>query len=198
LLGAIEVFKNYSWNTSKKLLPPHLGGKEFIKLHFKLSKKTCHKIENYHQYHLTSLKLLSLELEDRQMFLWYMGDGMVHGVYIYICINIKEPRKLVCLESLQVDIKQYKPQTHIVFNMTKVIPILPYYTWGNVCTILISFTFLVQFVGMTESNASWHQGQYKPHTQIGFNMTLMCQFWLNMTLYNICIILVSIRLSCSL
>jgi hypothetical protein len=158
LLGAIEVLKNYSWNTSKKLLPPHLGGKEFIKIHLKLSKKTCRKIENYHQYHLTSLKLLSLELEDRQMFLWYMGNGMVHGVCIYLCINIKEPRKLVCLESLQVDIKQYKPQTHIAFNMTKVIPILPYYTWENVCTILISFTFLVHFVGTTESNASWHHG----------------------------------------
>jgi hypothetical protein len=46
--------------------------------------------------------------------------------FVYIYIN--EPRKLVCLESLQVDIKQYKPQTHIAFNMTKVIPILPYYT----------------------------------------------------------------------
>ncbi len=145
LLGAIEVFKNYSWNTSKNLLPPYLGGKKFIKTHLKLSKNNCRKIENYHQYHLTSLGLLSLELEDRQTLLWYMEDGMVHGVCIYLCINIKEPRKLVCLEALQVDIKQYKPQTHIAFNMTKVIPILPYYTWGYVCTILISFHFSCSF-----------------------------------------------------
>ncbi len=120
----------------KNLLPPYLTGKEFIKMHLKLSKNNCHKIENYHQYHLTSLRHLSLELEDRQMFLWYMGYGIIHGVCIYLCINMKEGRKLVCLEALQVNIKQYKPQTHIAFNMAMVILILPYYTWRNVCPSL--------------------------------------------------------------